>query len=762
MIYKKQSEQVKAITAQTVFGTPDIPVGARKMMDFHCSVVDACLSRTSEKVAQTPLRLYKKGNAFKSITGNRIKAKKLIELIKTTSVKNYLGSGEDLTEVYNHPALAVLKKPNSEMTGYQHLKHHQSYLDTFGVSYTRIDPETDELWLLPPSNVTVIRDNYGKPVAYQYGKTNGQRISIEEIAVQSTTNLSNPYFGNGGTSPVKSVAESLKLMNKVMDTMCSIMDNQGRPSGILSPKGDYSDISVEEAERWKQRYRQFMNGGQGEVMVLDSQSEFTPLTQSPTDLAILQFMKAIEDQVAQAFGIPSMILRGVEGGSRAAYQTALQEWTEGAITARLRQLEDFLNYKILPLFDDTGSLFFAFDSPTPDIEELQAELGIKKAGGAYLTINEVRSTQGFDPIEGGDTLRNVSTPVASPVASEAEDKPEAQSDTEAAPVAPVVASEQELETSPSLTLNGAQIQSASAIVSQVALGELPRDSGIGQLEILLNLSNEQAERIMGSVGITFFVASPEASPLPQKPTSEQPEKAVEELITKALNKPIDIPTGKKLEPILKAFFDKQYAYVSNSMKSIEGMETKGLPKTFVPLAAWTDDLAAECQPVIEIMIDKSGQQLLERVGASPDVFAVFNKEVKAQAKKLALNLSKSTLDTTTKAINDALDQTRQAMAEGLEAGESVKEMANRLQDIFQNAEKNRVWLIAQTEASKAHHEGLRVSAKESGVVKYFEWLSSSDPCPLCQELNGKTIKLDGELPPRHPGCMCAVLENVDV
>ncbi len=64
-------------------------------------------------------------------------------------------------------------------------------------------------------------------------------------------------------------------------------------------------------------------------------------------------------------------------------------------------------------------------------------------------------------------------------------------------------SKQEVETVPELTLNGAQITAAAGIVGTVAKGELPRDSGIAQLEVLLNLSEKQADRIMGSVGAGF-------------------------------------------------------------------------------------------------------------------------------------------------------------------------------------------------------------------------------------------------------------------
>jgi hypothetical protein len=63
-----------------------------------------------------------------------------------------------------------------------------------------------------------------------------------------------------------------------------------------------------------------------------------------------------------------------------------------------------------------------------------------------------------------------------------------------------VATDQNVQVSEDLVLNGAQIQAALQIVMATASGQLPRDSGLGQLRVLFNLTAEQAEEIMGSAG----------------------------------------------------------------------------------------------------------------------------------------------------------------------------------------------------------------------------------------------------------------------
>ena len=63
-------------------------------------------------------------------------------------------------------------------------------------------------------------------------------------------------------------------------------------------------------------------------------------------------------------------------------------------------------------------------------------------------------------------------------------------------------------------LNGAQVQAAASIVQQVALRQLPRDSGVAQLVEFFNLPADKAERIMGAVGKSFFIEAAAEAPAP--------------------------------------------------------------------------------------------------------------------------------------------------------------------------------------------------------------------------------------------------------
>lgn len=70
--------------------------------------------------------------------------------------------------------------------------------------------------------------------------------------------------------------------------------------------------------------------------------------------------------------------------------------------------------------------------------------------------------------------------------------------------------------------------------------------------------------------------------------------------------------------------------------------------------------------------------------------------------------------------------------------------------------------IARTELARGHSLGSLAAYEASGVVESVEWLVSDDPCPECQGLGGKVVKLNAEFadgiiaPPAHPRCTCAL------
>ncbi|MBS3904813.1 MAG: phage portal protein [Simkania sp.] len=635
--YKK-----KSLNVETSFGGGQNCAGMNinALLSSYKSTIYSCAKKTADKVSSATLRLYRttSGDQTKSLTPNK---KKYVQQMR----QKYMVSGnENVEEVTSHDSLTALKKPNPYMTGRALISYVQLYLDMSGIAYINHRDNAD-FYVLPPNVVTPRRGINGLILHWEYGTDKiyplGQEAGDNQMLVLATENLIYPYNSYPGTSPAMSCFQNLLLQDKIFATLIAAM--KPRPAVMLSPRGEFADVGEDEVERLKRRWRAFLSGE--DIMYTDQDMAATIMNWKPADLGAIEISERAEENIAQAFSMPLMILRGAENTSLASYKVALKEWVDGAIMPRLLDIQDFLNTQFLSLFEDTENMFFCFDDPSPEMEAEQMAYLVQAVGANILTVDEARAQIGYEPL--GDI----------------------------------------------------QVEQNSIV--------------------------------------------PEIKEIKKYPKAPY------------------IPQKKKIQEICAKHFGIWKDSVINSIeKTFDKLEIKTIPTKFKPMKNWPKDLADDVQPMVEAIVKNSGQKLLVRVGANPDVVNVFNDHAAIFAAEHALRLSQSTLDTTVKSVDEALALTREAIASGLEQGAGIRELTARIKDIFENASTYRAELIAKTESSRAFNEGLRMSAIESDVVKGFIWTCTDAPCPLCEPLDGTELSLDDELPPLHPGCYCVLREIV--
>ena len=218
---------------------------------------------------------------------------------------------------------------------------------------------------------------------------------------------------------------------------------------------------------------------------------------------------------------------------------------------------------------------------------------------------------------------------------------------------------------------------------------------------------------------------------------------------------------------LKKFFKKQEAVIVGRAKSFD---TKAAPKEFFDVKEWTDAMAKEMRPVMQLYFDHAAKQTVGSLSLSASMFRTVQPKLQEGVDQSTLEFCEATQDSTAQDIATALDQLRKEITEGLIEGDVKNAMMQRVQKVFENASNNRAFNIGVTEASRGQHQAMMITAKESGVVTGKTWLLSNDACPLCKPLNGKTVGLDENFtkdgtgvysdikcPPRHPQCRCTLL-----
>jgi len=91
------------------------------------------------------------------------------------------------------------------------------------------------------------------------------------------------------------------------------------------------------------------------------------------------------------------------------------------------------------------------------------------------------------------------------------------------------------------------------------------------------------------------------------------------------------------------------------------------------------------------------------------------------------------------------DQLRGELNEGLAEGETTKQLAARVQKVFNFAQTYRSTRIARTEVSDAENKGILDVWNKAGSVEYKEWLHGGGgftPRPEHQAMSGEQVKMD--------------------
>ena len=315
-------------------------------------------------------------------------------------------------------------------------------------------------------------------------------------------NPADPYGGEG-RSPLRASWESVLLESKVMATTGAIMDNEGMPRSIVSPN---EGIGEDEAGRWEHRFNaKFRQAGAGGTMFSEEPLTVHPLTFPPKDLAVLTIANATKGDVCGTFGVPVALLES-NTFNRATLDASILQHVRQAIWPRLRQMEAILNKHIAPLYGD--NLFFAFDDPSPESEELKAKYLRTLVDGGIFDRNEARLEFDKPPKEGGDILTGL--PGASEFGGSAENAPESpQSDEESTPEAEPVETTSDADVTPELATEDQEasellgrvggITGMMDMVAQRNEGVITDDTLVELLILFYRLERSQAESLVATL-----------------------------------------------------------------------------------------------------------------------------------------------------------------------------------------------------------------------------------------------------------------------
>ena len=156
-----------------------------------------------------------------------------------------------------HPALALLKRPNPRQSGAELMEAVYAYLQTAGNAYLEaavIEGEVRGLFCLRPDRMRVIAGRDGWPGAYAYSAGGATRTLSQEAApIPKVLHLAlfHPLDDHYGLSPLEAAQQSMDIHNAAARWNKALLDNAARPSGALVYSAQGGQLTPDQFARLK-------------------------------------------------------------------------------------------------------------------------------------------------------------------------------------------------------------------------------------------------------------------------------------------------------------------------------------------------------------------------------------------------------------------------------------------------------------------------------------------------------------------------------
>lgn len=524
-------------------------------------------------------------------------------------------------------------------------------------------------------------------------------LKPEQISWVKLPHPTDPY---DGMTPLEAAGISVDIDFLARMYNRTFLQNDGRPGGIVGVKGEMDDDTQSElTDRWNRGV-----GGAGRVSVIEADGlDFVDTAVTPRDAQHVETQGLTKAAILGAFGVPESIAAG--NASSRTFSNAEAEraifWDPGML-GHCALLADGFEY-----FDDDPNIRMGYDFS--GVESLQAAENARRTSAldeyraGARTLDSYLAETGREPL-GTPEARSYWLPMGV-VPSMTEGAP--------APVIDVTRRLRSASAEPAMEIKSATL----TMTSGPELGG--SDDLFAPQRKAAAATLDAGERRLYEAARALFAS--------------QQERALARLRSvKARKGTRHWDYGADYNPDLaKKELDPSKVYDQSSGRA--ETEAALLPVVTLVLAsagtAAIDDLGPPPPPPSMTVVPSTPPE--------PQLVASFNVHDPAVSDELAAraNRLRGVSDTT-------WEQIRAELVAGDAAGESIDELAKRIERVFAHAKGYRARLIARTEVVSAHNAGSMFGAMQSGVVARKRWLSAKDDRVRSahRAADGQTVDVD--------------------
>ena len=633
-----------------------------------------------------------------------------LKLLKITN------SQGDTQEIFDHPALDLLYKMNPFYTKEEFIEtdviNRKLTGDSFILKIRNTQGQVVELWNVRPDLVSIFSDPVNFINRYEILKADGGKVSIQPqdmIHIKYPSPLET-FFG---LSPLSSAKTRVDTEQYATEYQRDFFLNNGRPDAVIEIAGDLDkEQKAQMLAGWDKSHKG--RGKSSKIGLLTGGAHYNQISLSQREMDYIESLKFTRDDILVVFKVPKPIVAVTDDVNRANAETAQRIFLGENIIPEMRKWVNKLNEELIS--PDFGEEYYLdFDDPMPldrETKLLEYQAGIDK----WITINEVRQDLGLEPIKGGDSLFRPLTDVM---------------------VGTPNSFYQPEEVKHFNRLYGKRVLKAKLKMREEFKKEVIR---------VEKIVKEKVEKIICKAGeISKYSLFKDKEKRKQYcdykiKDVDRKSKRMKTLVISLANQEKDRviarlkKTDPKTKPDIKALLDKE-----NEINAFKKM----IMPLYISIFKEAGDDALSLLG-IDKPLDLSKQK------------AVVGKNIMKLLEARALLFAKSVVSTT-------LDKLVSTLTLGIEAGEGIPKLTDRIQDVYGEFSTYRAETIARTETNSVVNEANIEAYDQSDVVKWKEWVATLDDRVRDEHLmmDGEIVKLhdnfsNGLDSPSEPNCRCTV------
>jgi HK97 family phage portal protein len=309
-------------------------------------------------------------------------------------------------QIFEHPILKLLHLVNPFQTSNEFVALDTIYEESSGEAFWALNfnalGEPAEIILPYPHLMSVVpAREFPFVKGYVYGTgANAIPFDTNEIIHIKYPNPLNQYRGLG---QAEAIGVNLSAQQNADRWVNQFFYNSARPDGVISFDYNLSDEQFNKLKKeWSEKYKGVSKAHQ--VALLEGGGKYLQIQNTVKDMDFPNLQLKNRDIILGIVGMPLSVMgisENVNLANAAAGDYTFARWI---VKPRLDWKCAKLQEQLIPKFRNSEKLKLGFEEVVKETVEQKINSAESGMRAGYLTINEARSMQGYDPLPNGDVL----------------------------------------------------------------------------------------------------------------------------------------------------------------------------------------------------------------------------------------------------------------------------------------------------------------------------------------------------------------------